>query len=153
MEVRAGSSQDAEAIAGLIASFQSELTDDPSGVGAEEYLASVSVRAEREYLASARYRYLLRLLGLSTCRLHRHPRWLPPFSPLRRTRTSASRHCSALVGASPARTVRSWQRGSFYGQLKPFGRAGLSSLRICSSRITTECAWHLVSAYAAPGAE
>ena len=59
MEFRAGSPQDAEAIAGLIASFQSELTDDPSGAGAEGYLASVSVQAEREYLASARYRYLL----------------------------------------------------------------------------------------------
>ena len=59
MEFRAGSLSDAEAIAGLIASFQSELTDDPSGVGAEEYLASVSVQSEREYLASERYRYLL----------------------------------------------------------------------------------------------
>src|SRR5262245_38001430 len=59
MEFRAGAPPEAEAIAGLIASFQSELTDDPSGAGAEEYLASVSVQAEREYLASARYRYLL----------------------------------------------------------------------------------------------
>ena len=59
MEFQAGSPADAEAIAGLIASFQSELTDDPSGAGAEGYLASVSVQAEREYLASERYRYLL----------------------------------------------------------------------------------------------
>ena len=59
MEFRAGSPADAEAIAGLIASFQGDLTDDPSGAGAEEYLASVSVQAEREYLASERYRYLL----------------------------------------------------------------------------------------------
>jgi GNAT superfamily N-acetyltransferase len=59
MEFRAGSPADAEAIAGLIASFQSELTNDPSGAGAERYLASVSVQAEREYLASARYWYLL----------------------------------------------------------------------------------------------
>ena len=59
MEFRAGSLADAEAIAGLIASFHSELTDDPSGVGAEEYLASVSLQAEREYLGSERYRYLL----------------------------------------------------------------------------------------------
>jgi len=59
MEFRAGSPADAEAIAGLIASFQSDLTDDPSGAGAEEYLASVSVEAEREYLASERYQYLL----------------------------------------------------------------------------------------------
>jgi GNAT superfamily N-acetyltransferase len=59
MKFRAGSPADAEAIAGLIASFQSELTDDPSGAGAEEFLASVSVHAEREYLASKRYGYLL----------------------------------------------------------------------------------------------
>ena len=59
MEIRAGSPADAEAIAGLIASFQSELTDDPSGASAEEYLASVSLQAEREYLASERYRYLV----------------------------------------------------------------------------------------------
>jgi len=59
MDFRVGAPQDAEAIAELIASFQSELTDDPSGTGAEEYIASVSVGAEREYLASGRYRYLL----------------------------------------------------------------------------------------------
>ena len=59
MEIRAGSPADAEAITDLINSFQSELTDNPSGAGAEEYLASVSVQAEREYLASERYRYLL----------------------------------------------------------------------------------------------
>jgi GNAT superfamily N-acetyltransferase len=63
MEFRAGSPADAEAIAGLIASFQSELTNDPSGAGAERYLASVSVQAERDYLASARYRYLLAYSG------------------------------------------------------------------------------------------
>jgi GNAT superfamily N-acetyltransferase len=63
MEFRAGSPPDAEAIAGLIASFQSELTDDPSGAGAEGYLTSVSVQAEREYLASAHYRYLLAYSG------------------------------------------------------------------------------------------
>jgi GNAT superfamily N-acetyltransferase len=63
MEFRAGSPPDAEAIAGLIASFQGELTNDPSGAGAERYLASVSVQAEREYLASARYRYLLAYSG------------------------------------------------------------------------------------------
>src|SRR5262245_27759066 len=59
MEFRAGSPADAEAIAGLIASFQSELTVDPSGAGSDEFLASVSVQAEREYLASERYRYIL----------------------------------------------------------------------------------------------
>jgi GNAT superfamily N-acetyltransferase len=59
MEFRAGSPADSEAIAGLIASFQSELTNDPSGAGAERYLASVSLQAEREYLASDRYRYVV----------------------------------------------------------------------------------------------
>jgi GNAT superfamily N-acetyltransferase len=59
MEFRKGSPTDAEAIADLIASFQSELTDDPAGAGAEEFLGSVSLLAEREYLASERYRYLL----------------------------------------------------------------------------------------------
>jgi GNAT superfamily N-acetyltransferase len=59
MEFRTGLPADAEAIAALIASFQSELTDDPSGAGAEEYLASVSKEAERGYLASERYRYFL----------------------------------------------------------------------------------------------
>jgi GNAT superfamily N-acetyltransferase len=63
MEIRSGSPSDAAAIARLIASFQSELTDDPSGAGAEKYLASVSVEAEREYLASARYRYFLAYAG------------------------------------------------------------------------------------------
>ena len=63
MEIRSGSPSDAEAIARLIASFQSELTDDPSGAGAEAYLASVSEEAERLYLASARYRYLLAYAG------------------------------------------------------------------------------------------
>ena len=43
----------------MIASFQTELTDDPSGADAEVYLVSISVQAEREYLASERYGYLL----------------------------------------------------------------------------------------------
>ena len=59
MEFRTGSPVDAEVIAGLIASFQSELTDDPSGAGAEEFLASVSLRAERQLLSSERYRYFV----------------------------------------------------------------------------------------------
>ena len=63
MEIRPGSPSDAEAIARLIDSFQSELTDDPSGAGAESYLATVSVDAEREYLSSPRYRYLLAYEG------------------------------------------------------------------------------------------
>ena len=63
IEFRAGSPADAEAIADLIASFQSELTDDASGAGAEDFLASVSLQSERNYLASDRYRYLLAFAG------------------------------------------------------------------------------------------
>lgn len=63
MKIRAGSPTDAEAVATLIASFQNELTDDPSGVGAEGYLASVSAQPEREYLTSPRYHYLLAVTG------------------------------------------------------------------------------------------
>ena len=63
MEFRAGLPPDADAIAGLIASFQNELTDDPSRAGAEAYLASVSAQAECEYLTSPRYRYLLAYAG------------------------------------------------------------------------------------------
>lgn len=63
MTFRPGTPADAEAIAGLIASFQSELTDDPSGAGAEQFLAAISLEAERDYLASERYRYLLAYSG------------------------------------------------------------------------------------------
>src|SRR5262245_58140319 len=59
MKFRTGTAGDAEAIASLIDSFQRELTDDPSGAGAEKYLTAVSVQAEREYLASERYGYIL----------------------------------------------------------------------------------------------
>ena len=58
MIYRPGIPTDAEAIASLIAFFQSELTDDPSGAGAEQYLASVSADAQRQYLSSERYRYI-----------------------------------------------------------------------------------------------
>ena len=50
MNLRRGTVVDAGPIAELIASFQSELTLDPSGVGADQYLASVSEHAERQYL-------------------------------------------------------------------------------------------------------
>ncbi|MFT3816254.1 MAG: GNAT family N-acetyltransferase [Rubrivivax sp.] len=59
MQLRAGIPDDAVAIAGRIASFQPELTDDPAGAGAERYLASVSCRAERSYLESSRYSYIV----------------------------------------------------------------------------------------------
>lgn len=59
MQLRAGTVQDAEAIARIIATFQRELTDDPDGIGAEAYLARVSVEAERGYLESARYAFTI----------------------------------------------------------------------------------------------
>jgi GNAT superfamily N-acetyltransferase len=59
MHIRPGTLGDAKAIASLIASFQSILTLEPSGAGAEHYLASVSESAERQYLESPRYAYLV----------------------------------------------------------------------------------------------
>jgi GNAT superfamily N-acetyltransferase len=59
MRIRPGVSVDAKAVASLIASFQPILTLEPSGAGAEQYLASVSEEAERQYLESPRYAYLV----------------------------------------------------------------------------------------------
>ncbi|MCW5664637.1 MAG: GNAT family N-acetyltransferase [Piscinibacter sp.] len=59
MQLRSGTANDAEAIAALIASFQIELTNNPDGSGAETYLASVSSQAERGYLESPRYMYIV----------------------------------------------------------------------------------------------
>jgi GNAT superfamily N-acetyltransferase len=59
MKLRPGTADDANAIADLIAAFQSELTDRPDGAGAEQYLASVSSHAERGYLTSDRYLYIV----------------------------------------------------------------------------------------------
>ena len=148
MEFRAGSPADAEAIAGLIASFQSELTDNPSGVGAEQYLASVSVQAERDYLASERYRTfsLTRILNLPGSSPSEMP--LTFFISLSRAHISA-RALLGACGASPTRAMRSWQRWSLYGQLNFSAVPVYQSLWLCSSRIITECAWHLVFAHAA----
>lgn len=59
MQIRLGTSNDAEAIAALIASFQSELTDERDGSGAEHFLASVSRHAELGYLESPRYTFIV----------------------------------------------------------------------------------------------
>lgn len=59
MKLRPGTPDDAAAIADLIASFQRELTDHPDGTGADQYLASVSAQAERAYLESNRYTYIV----------------------------------------------------------------------------------------------
>ena len=59
MHIRPGNHGDANAVASLIASFQPILTLEPSGAGAEQYLVSVSEDAERQYLESPRYAYLV----------------------------------------------------------------------------------------------
>ena len=59
VKLRAGVATDSDDIAPLIASFQHEITKHPDGVGAEEYLASVSEQAEREYLESSRYAFIV----------------------------------------------------------------------------------------------
>ena len=59
MHIRPGNPGDANTVASLIASFQPILTLEPSGAGAEQYLASVSEDAERQYLESPRYAYLV----------------------------------------------------------------------------------------------
>ena len=59
MNIRSATPADARSLAELIASFQSTLTLEPSGVGAEQYVASVSEEAERQYLESPRYTYFV----------------------------------------------------------------------------------------------
>ena len=59
MNIRSGSPADATTLAAMIAGFQPILTLDPSGAGAEHYLASVSETAERGYLESPRYSYFI----------------------------------------------------------------------------------------------
>jgi GNAT superfamily N-acetyltransferase len=59
MNIRPGTPADGEPIAALIQEFQPILTLDPTGRGAEKYLASVSPQAERQYLESPRYSYLV----------------------------------------------------------------------------------------------
>lgn len=63
LKIRPGVGSDAADVAALIASFNAELMDEPTGAGAEQYLASVSEDAERVYLESERYRYLLAFEG------------------------------------------------------------------------------------------
>ncbi len=57
IQLRAGCPADAEAVSALIASFQRQLIDEPSGAAASQYTASVSAEAERAYLSSSRYEY------------------------------------------------------------------------------------------------
>jgi GNAT superfamily N-acetyltransferase len=59
VKLRSGTVADAEYIASLVASFQREITIHPDGVGAEQYLAAVSLQAERAYLESSRYSFIV----------------------------------------------------------------------------------------------
>lgn len=59
INLRPGRVADAGPIAALIASFQPELLVDPSGAGAEHFLASVSEEAERSYLDSPRHSFII----------------------------------------------------------------------------------------------
>jgi GNAT superfamily N-acetyltransferase len=59
MIFRAAMASDAAAISELVLAFRHEYLLDPTGRGAEEFLTSVSTEAERGYIGSARYYYLL----------------------------------------------------------------------------------------------
>ncbi len=59
MIFRAATVSDASAISELILAFRHEYLLDPTGRGAEEFLTSVSAEAERGYISSSRYYYLL----------------------------------------------------------------------------------------------
>lgn len=77
MHIRPGIPADAGAVSSLIASFQPILTLEPSGAGAKQYLASVSEEAERQYLESPRYAYLIaesegQMVGFVAMRDNKH---------------------------------------------------------------------------------
>ena len=151
MEFRVGSPTDAEAIAGLIASFQSELTDDPSGAGAEGYLASVSVQSERQDPASERYRYLLaysesQLAGFVAIRDGSHLFHL--FVERSHQRQGVARR---LWERALAELCAPSSDGGFTVNSSLSAVPVYASLRLCSSRVNTEYAWHLVSADAPSG--
>jgi ribosomal protein S18 acetylase RimI-like enzyme len=59
VDFRRAEPDDAERVSALIMTFQASLTIDPTGAGAEKFLASVSTEAERSYIQSDRYRFLL----------------------------------------------------------------------------------------------
>jgi hypothetical protein len=95
MRIRPGNFGDANAVASLIASFQPILTLEPSGAGAEHYLASVSEDAERQYLESPRYAYLV-------AELEGQMAALSPYG-IRRTSSTCSSPRRISASASPAR--------------------------------------------------
>jgi GNAT superfamily N-acetyltransferase len=59
MIFRRASPEDAEAISSLIVMFREAFTADPNGAGAEKFLASVSTDAEKGYILSDRYDYVI----------------------------------------------------------------------------------------------
>ena len=78
MIFRRANPEDAETISSLIMLFRDSLTVDPSGVSAERFFASVSVEAERSYMRSDRYDYLVaeiegELAGIIAMRDQTHP--------------------------------------------------------------------------------
>ena len=108
MHIRPGNPGDANAVASLIASFQSILTLEPSGAGAEQYLASVSEDAERQYLESPRYAYLVAELGRANGRLCRHAGPDAPLPLVRRRGASAHRHRPRAMGTGATDLTASW---------------------------------------------
>ena len=60
---RAALPADAENISALIMSFQPQLTIEPDGRGAEQFCASIRPDAERGYIESERYQYLVAEVG------------------------------------------------------------------------------------------
>jgi hypothetical protein len=98
MHIRPGNPGDATAVASLIASFQPILTLEPSGAGAEHYLASVSEDAERQYLEAPRYAYLVAELEGQNGRLCRYAGPDTPLPLVRRRGASAHRHRPRAMG-------------------------------------------------------
>lgn len=63
MNYRCAKPEDAERLSELVMSFQHLLTADPDGSGAETFFASVSADAERGYIQSGRYYFLVAETG------------------------------------------------------------------------------------------
>jgi GNAT superfamily N-acetyltransferase len=63
MHFRPALPADAENISALIMSFQPQLTIEPDGRGAEQFFAAVHPDAERGYIESEKYQYLVAEVG------------------------------------------------------------------------------------------
>ena len=110
----------------------------------------MSVQAERGYLASERYRYLVaysdsQLAGFIAIR---------DGSTFFTSLSSAHISSRALLGACGSEPCASCVLPAAMEPLRlnsSFSAVPVASFRFCSSRVITECAWHLVSAHAASG--